>query len=324
MEEMMRMSSFSGALLLACATLLGSGCALLQGDDGASAPRTPDATGAAGGTVVGIVRSVDPQARTLTLRAEPAAQLSLRNQDDATVAYDESTSVHYQGRTYRPDELEAGDRISATIERSGSRLVARRIDVLSDVSGDSGAAPATPSQFEARVRWVDTGNRTIELEPLSGDRGAVMAAYDEQTRVQFEGRDYRPEDLERGDIVRARTRVAGDRVVAEAIEVTGNVRSAGGQGDAAPGATLLRGTIREIDRSAQRIRLDAGAGAQSFDERAPADTPTSVAYDARTVVEYRGQRYGVGNLEPGDVVEIEAGRRGDDYLATRITVTRGV
>jgi hypothetical protein len=323
MEEMMRMGSFSGALLLACATLLGSGCALLQGDSGAGAPRAPDATGPAGGTVVGIVRAVDPQARTLTLRAEPAAQLSLRNQDDATVAYDESTTVHHQGGTYRPDDLEAGDRISATVERSGGRLVARRIDVLSDVSGDSGAAPPTPSQFEARVRWVDTGNRTIELEPLSGDRGAVMAAYDEQTRVQFEGRDYRPEDLERGDIVRARTRVAGGRVVAEAIEVTGNVRSAGGQGTAS-GPTLLRGTIREIDRSAQRIRLDAAAGAQSFDERAPADATTSVAYDARTVVEYRGQRYGIGNLEPGDVVEIEAGRRGDDYLATRITVTRGV
>jgi hypothetical protein len=314
----MARTSFLGALLIIGAAAFAPGCALLPGGEEGSAP---GATGEA--TVSGTVRALDPQARTLTLRAEASPGLSLRNEEDAVVAYDEATTVHFQGNTYRPEDLEIGDRVSANVERSGSRMIAHRIDVRNDVSGGVSAAPGAPSEFDARVRWVDTRNRTIELEPLSGDRTAIIAAYDEQTRVQYAGRSHQPEDLERGDVVRARTHVSGRRVLADEIEVTGNARTAA-QGDTGAGRTLLRGTIREIDRSAQRIRLDAATAAQGFDERASGDSVTSVAYDAQTVVEYRGERYGIANLEPGDVVEIQADRRGDDYRAQRITVTRGV
>jgi hypothetical protein len=49
---------------------------------------------------------------------------------------------------------------------------------------------------------------------------------------------------------------------------------------------------------------------------------TAIAYDASTIVEYQGQRYGVWNLERGDVVNIDVSQIGNGYLARRITVAQ--
>jgi hypothetical protein len=212
------------AKAFACAlvTLLSGGCALFGGGESGDS-RPPTTTAPASGSMIrGTVSAVDAQTRTLTLSADASPQQqSLRNDGGAQVlGYDTSTTVHYQERTYRPEDLEPGDRIEATVERSGDRLVARRIDVLSDVSAAGQVPqPNVPARLDATVRWVDARNRTIELEPLGGDRRAVIAAYDESTRVEYEGRSYRPENLERGDVVQVRTRVEGGRIVADEIDV---------------------------------------------------------------------------------------------------------
>jgi hypothetical protein len=323
----MRISFQATAFACALVTLLAGGCAMLGGgESGDTRPPTSSAP-ASGSTVRGTVSAVDPQARTLTLSADTSVQQqSLRNDGGPQVlAYDTSTTVHYQGRTYRPEDLEPGDRIEATVERSGERLVARRIDVLSDVSAGGQAPRSVPERLDATVRWVDARNRTIELEPHSGDRGAVIAAYDANTRVEYQGRSYRPEDLERGDVVQVRTRMEAGRVVADEIDVIRDSRGAAAGTSQPPAANraLVRGRILQIDRNAQRIALESTSWAQGFDERAGTDAARSIAYDAQTIVEYQGKRYGVGNLEPGDEVEIEVGRRGSDYRAERIVVTRG-
>jgi hypothetical protein len=217
----MRISFPAKAFACALVTLLSGGCALFGGGESDDS-RPPTTTAPASGSMIrGTVSAVDAQTRTLTLSADASPQQqSLRNDGGTQVlGYDTSTTVHYQGRTYRPEDLERGDRIEATAERSGDRLVARRIDVLSDVSAGGQVPQNVPERLDATVRWVDARNRTIELEPLGGDRGALIAAYDESTRVEFEGRSYRPENLERGDVVQVRTRVEGGRIVADEIDV---------------------------------------------------------------------------------------------------------
>jgi hypothetical protein len=305
------------ALLTSCG-LLGGGETNRSDPPGGTAP-------AQGASVRGTVQAVDAKAQTLTVSAEASPQLSLRNADRQVLGYDASTAVNYQGRTYRPADLEVGDRIEATVERSGDRLMARRIDVLSTASTEAGMQNL-PATLEATVRWVDNSNQTIELEPVTGDRRAVVAHYDARTRVEYDGRAYQPEDLERGDVVRVRTRSAEGPLVADEISVVRNSRAAGAGPAQQPSAdhALLRGTIRQIDAGAKRIALDSAAWTQSFDERAgPAASGVVVFYDAQTVVEYQGKRYGIANLEPGDQVEIEVERGGADYRAQRIVVTRG-
>jgi Cu/Ag efflux protein CusF len=326
--------------LLVMVALFGAACSTGGGSRTGSAPQPAGGpVPATGGTLTGVVRGVDAQSRTLTLSAEAAPQLSLRTGDSQVLSYDASTTVSYQGGRYRPEDLEPGDRIQATVERAGNGWIARRIDVLSSVSdavgGGAGAGSAsTPGALDATVRWVDTRNRTVELEPLSGDRRAVVADYNGNTRVEYQGRAYRPEDLERGDVVQVRTRQAGGRLVADQIVVTQNAHATAGAapnpvsppgGDAGAGRAVLRGVISQIDRAGQRIALDSAGWAQGFDERAgtPRGSATNVLYDDRTIVEYRGKRYGVANLEPGDVVEIDVSQQGNALRADRIVVTRG-
>jgi len=49
---------------------------------------------------------------------------------------------------------------------------------------------------------------------------------------------------------------------------------------------------------------------------------TVLTYDSSTVVEYQGQRYGIENLERGDVVSVDVSQIGTGYLAKRITVAQ--
>ena len=297
-----------GVLLAAALT---AGCETLgfgDGDNGAPPP-------AAAGDVRGTVESVDTQARTLTVATEPGYRSSLRNEERTVLGYDGSTMVEYQGRQHRPEDLEAGDRIEARTERVGDRLVARRIMVLSDVSG-GGAPTADLRDFDATVRWVDANNRTVELEPRAGG-SAVIVSYDSGTRVEYQGRSHRPEDLERGDEVRVRTRTSSGRIMADEIVVTRDTTGTA----TAPAASKLRGTVRSIDTAGRTIELEGVSWAQGFDTGADAGT-TVVTYDANTIVEYQGQRYGVSNLERGDLVDVEVSSGGNRPLARRITVAR--
>ena len=131
----------------------------------------------------------------------------LRNDDDAedtaVFSYNESTVVRYQGQTFRPQDLERGDRIQASVERNGNRLFAQGIEVLYDVSrgtGSLGYDPRRdgprgsdsrgddPGRYDPRdddsrdddlatdlrgtVRSIDPRSRTLEIERSGyGSRG---------------------------------------------------------------------------------------------------------------------------------------------------------
>ena len=219
-------------LSIVCLSLAVAGCGSTDLGDilgGGSSPSQLD-------DVRGTVERVDTGSRIIWLEAEDYRS-ELRNEDDqVALYYDDQTRVEFEGRTYDPEDLERGDRIAADVERSGSRLVANQIEVLSDISRGSGTGSSTGSSYadlRGLVRSVDTGDRTIELENVDAERsfesdvrsGRLVVHYDADTVVRFEGRNYEPENLERGDEVEVEVRDLGSRLLAEQIEVVRDARA---------------------------------------------------------------------------------------------------
>jgi Domain of unknown function (DUF5666) len=177
--------------------------------------------------VRGTVERVNTAERYIVVDVEQTTS-NLRNGDDELVLYyDDRTTVEHQGRTHRPADLESGDRILADVDSSGSRLMAEEIQVLFDVTSND-----TDDDFDTRttelrgtVRYVDTRDQTLELEPSTGRSGLVVVHYDSSTIVEFEGRRYKPENLERGDQVEIEVRELNGRMVAEEILVVGEAQT---------------------------------------------------------------------------------------------------
>ena len=170
---------------------------------------------------------------------------------------------------------------------------------------------------------MNPGDRSIELVQSSREQFPITVYYDAKTITNIQGRPSRPEDLQRDDAVQVRTHSVGSQLIADEIVVTRNSGAAQG----AVGQQQLRGTIRNIDTTARSIEIDPAAmGAaqgqgQGFDATKPI-AYTTIAYDASTIVEYQGKRYGVANLERGDVVNIDVNQVPNGYLAKRITVAQ--
>ena len=308
-------------ILVAPMLLAVAGCSLFGGGGGSATP-SPSSTPTSATAVSGTVQAVDTQAHTLTVGSGTRNQTNLRNSDQRVLAYDNSTVVEYQGqKAYNPQDLEVGDQIEAQVQRSGDRLLARNIKVVNSVSGSNGTNTGAATTWAATVRSVNSANRAIELVQSGREQYPVTVSYDASTRVEFQGRSYKPEDLEPGDTVQVRTRGSGNQVIADQIVVTRNVNGSVG----ASGQQQLRGTIGNINTATGVIQLDSVAfeqgQAQAFDATKNGSS-TSISYDASTIVEYQGQRYNIGNLERGDVVNVDVSRIGNGYLAKRISVAQ--
>jgi len=191
--------------------------------------------------VRGTVQRVNTTERYIVVDRE-ATTSNLRNggDDEVVLYYDDRTRVEFQGRTFTPADLEAGDRILADVESSGSRLMVEDIQVLYDVTsntsddynddrygnGSSNDSYNTRTQeLRGTVRYVDTRDQTLELEPTTGRTGLVVVHYDSSTIVEFEGKRYKPENLERGDRVEVEVRELNGRMVAEEILVVSEATS---------------------------------------------------------------------------------------------------
>jgi len=180
------------------------------------------------------------------------------------------------------------------------------------------------------VDYVDTASHSIVLYDTSGygtmlsgsgypaNGGTVRVYYDNRTGVSWQGRSYRPEDLERGDQVDMTVRQSGNQLIAESANVTYNASTANNQypNNRYPSTTqssLIRGTIRYIDTNARTISIDSNNGLMT------------VSYDPGVRVDVNGQLYPLTNLERGDVVEVQAQSNGNgNFFANRITLIRDV
>src|SRR6266513_2454359 len=113
------------------------------------------------------------------------------------------------------------------------------------------------------VDSVDTNNRSISLTNVSGYNNSlaggggygntVRVYYDDRTSLSYQGRTYRPEDLERGDQVTVHVNDNGNnQLMAQSMDVTYDAR--GGMASSAPptygnygNGSVISGTARSID-----------------------------------------------------------------------------
>ena len=92
--------------------------------------------------------------------------------------------VRYQGQTFRPQDLERGDRIQASVDRNGNRLFAQDIEVLYDVSrgtGNTGELAIWRSwRLRPQERWPQ--GRRFEGRRFAGDNPGRYDPRDDDSR----------------------------------------------------------------------------------------------------------------------------------------------
>ncbi|MGA7616096.1 MAG: DUF5666 domain-containing protein [Thermoanaerobaculia bacterium] len=306
--KILRTSTWAGAFL---ATLLFVGCGSSNIGD-ILGGGTSNATN----EVRGTVSQVDPTSQSILLTN---ASTALANgQNSVRVYYDNQTKVSYQGQNYRPTDLEQGDQIDATVSNSSGRLVADAITVTYDISGGGTTAGGYATQVQGTVQYVNTSNRTIQINNGTYN-GVTTVQYDNNTPVVYNGQNYRPSDLEKGDQVSVSVQNLGNgQLLAQRIEVLRSVTSTTGT----TGYTM-QGTVQYVDTSTHTIGLNQVSWGNGFTTNTNGSTVV-VEYNNNTQVLYQGRNYTPTNLQRGDVISVQAQNLGNgQYLAQQVTVIQG-
>ena len=269
--------------------------------------------------VRGTVDRVDTRNRTIVLTSADTTRSSLRNTTGTDVVYldyDENTFVEYAGNRYEPAALEPGDRVEARAVRAGDRLIAEQIEVTYDVSPGT-TTDQRVGELRGVVRDVDTRNRTIAVERDSwANRGEVVTVeYESNTPVYWQGRTYRPENLERGDLIDLEVREYGRTLLVEEITVIESVSS----GSTTHFEPDVRGTVQWVDTRNRTITIERPTWMNNFTTGGTSSAVT-MQYDSSTTVVYEGRTYSPANLERGDEVEVEVNDLGRTLLAEEIRV----
>ncbi|GGK03425.1 DUF5666 domain-containing protein [Luteimonas terricola] len=178
-----------------------------------------------GSQLSGTVDALDARnGRILLVVDDPRSGRTQR----AAVRYDQRTRLYYQGRELAVEGLERGDVVRIDAAQSGRELWARTIEVVRDVrDGGYGRDDGYGRELRGTVAGVDARAGRIRLDGTgyAAGRGGMELAYDGRTTVEYQGRRYRPEDLERGDRVRVQARqLRGNQWLAERIIVERSVR----------------------------------------------------------------------------------------------------
>ncbi|MGV8942400.1 MAG: DUF5666 domain-containing protein [Lysobacter sp.] len=162
----------------------------------------------------GTVDGVDPRNARISVVVND--QRTGRGQR-TEVRYDQRTRLVYQGREHPVDGLERGDVIRVDVTQSGRELWARSIEVIRNVRdsgygggyGDDRYGGGYGNDLRGSIAFVDTRTRIIRLDG-AGYGNNSQVAYDGRTTVEYQGRTYRPENLQRGDVVRIQARQVGN------------------------------------------------------------------------------------------------------------------
>lgn len=209
-------------LIAAIALALG-GCATT--DLGVPVPGTYPSGGTTypqqqGQMVSGQVTDVDHNNGRFMFTSDNGQRVELR--------YDQNTRAFYNGQQVNPSGLERGDRIRAEVLQTQGVWYVRQIEVTQDVRGTQGSNPPYGSGYgtgyadlTGAVTYVDTRNQTIQFTRGGYSGAAQQVRYDNYTVVEYQGRQYRPENLQRGDSVRItlRNTPAGSVQVADRVIV---------------------------------------------------------------------------------------------------------
>lgn len=277
----------------------------------------------------GTVDYVDASAQWITLTnvsGNTSSMLSSAGSNTVRVYYDQNTQVTYNGRAYRPIDLERGDQVTVRAEERNNTLIAQDMQVTHNAGGmtsggrGSSTSPYT-SSIRGTVRYVDTNRRTIEVDRYG--TSSVFVEFDSSTPVTYSGKNYRVADLERGDEVDIRARDLGNgRYVAQDVSVIRSVSASGsgGQGSVGSGSTsaygTIRGTVRSVNTSNRTIELEQTSWTNNFTPgRGNTSSTVVIQFDTNTQIDYQGGLHPVSGLERGDVIEARVQNLGNSRYA---------
>ena len=270
----------------------------------------------------GTVDSVDLNSRSIYLTNVTGYTNGLASgvNNTARVFYDDRTTVQYQGRTYRPADLERGDQVSVRADQNGNQLLAQSMDVTYNAGGmaSSTGPHGSTSVIHGTIRSIDRNSQSMTLD--RGYSSSITIDVGTNTPVDFNGRTYHPTDLQVGDEIDVHANdLGGGRFSAQDITVTRSATSTGTNT-----SSSIHGTVRYIDPSTRTILIENPTWTTRFQTGTGSNTMT-IHYDPNFQVDYQGQQYPVANLEPGDVVDVQLQNSGGTYYtAQRITVVRNV
>jgi hypothetical protein len=214
---------------------------------------------------------------------------------------------------------------------------------IGDIFG-GGNNTSNAYQIRGTVDSIDANSQSIWLSNVSGyntnlntgGSSTVRVYYDNRTTLNYQGRTYRPDQLERGDEVTVNVNQNGNQLLAETMDVTYNTR--GGMASGSNGTygspstsypstaqySTIRGTIRNVDTVNRTIELENTSWVSGFRTNTNSNRFT-VRYDSNASVDYNGQTYPLTNLERGDVVDVQLQDTGSsNYLAQRLVLVRNV
>lgn len=201
-------------------------------------------------------------------------------------------------------------------------LVAACGSTLGGILGSAGQSDL--STIRGTVDSVDVADRRIDVDVdtvnnLVERRADSAIYYDDRTVVEYSGRSYEPDDLERGDEIQASGSQVQGRYVADTITVTSNVRTndvTGRDDDWENDREVeVRGLVLQVDPRDRLIELDLDSGYDTRDR--------FVYFDERTRVEFEGRTtYTAANLERGDEIRVIGERRNGRLWASDVRVLR--
>jgi hypothetical protein len=194
-----------------------------------------------------------------------------------------------------------------------------------------------PREVRGIVEGIDPVNHRIDI----GEGEGIHAIYyDSFTRLEHETRHFRPQDLRRGDRIRAEVQPTAAGLIVQQIEVLSAGREGTGpevlespeareaperreapetreiRDDSRPEESL-RGVVRYVDLSASSVEIETPPAEHGRPGR------VRVRYDADTAVEFQGKPFSPENLQLGDRVEIALRGHGGPPLARRIVILAG-
>ena len=296
---------FLTSLLLLCL----SGCASSGLGDirggGSRSPSTSDDLS----EIRGTVEFADPESTFVDLtKVSDVSILHDRGGTTLRLWTTHETLVMYQGNTYRPSDLEEGDKIVTRVEQRDGRWYATediRVSYSSspDPTADGGGEDSGDEDSRGDDPWDD--------DPRDDD-------------PQTDGHDDDPwgddpRDDEHGD------GTWGSDPWGDDEELDGEDGAEGRFGGTVQALDTRERTIElELDRtdelSRRHSRIDSSfvTDERNHDERD--HRVVTLYYDARTRVVYEGNYYEPENLEPGDEILVKAVHESNRWIAEDIEV----
>lgn len=281
----------------------------------------------------GTVDSVDLSSRSILLTNVTGYNGSMLSSGGSgktlRVYYDDQTSVDWQGRAYRPQDLERGDQVTVRVDQSGSTLVAEAMTVTYNATGGMTSGSTYPndpygSSIRGTVRYIDSNRGTIEVARGSGSN--VIVEFTTSTPVYYNNKTYRATDLEVGDEIDIRYRDLGNgRVSAQDISVIRSMSDPGGT--ASNNSAIIRGTVRSIDTARRTMQLESTTWRSGFTSNTGSGSIITISYESGMGVDVNGQTQAISGLERGDVVDVQVqtnNTNASTYWAQRITLVRNV